>query len=75
MKKTVVKIKGEFIKLSQLLKFAGVASTGGEADIRIADGQVKLNGEICTIRGKKVRPGDTVLLSDQEEYNVTSYEG
>ena len=55
-------IKTEFIKLDSLLKFAGMVGTGGEAKEIIAAGQVLVNGEVCTMRGKKVRPGDTVAL-------------
>lgn len=57
-----IAIKTEFIKLDSLLKFAGLVSTGGEAKELIADGQVLVNGEVCTMRGKKIRPGDSVAL-------------
>lgn len=60
-----VEIKTEFIKLDQLLKFASLVQTGGEAKIVIADGEVKVNGEVCTQRGKKIRNGDVVELFDQ----------
>jgi len=55
-----VYIKGEYIKLDALLKFASVVSTGGEAKVLIQEGQVYVGGEICTIRGKKIKPGDVV---------------
>ena len=55
-------ITTEFIKLQDLLKFANVVSTGGEAKIIIQEGDVKVNGEVCTMRGKKIRPGDLVEL-------------
>lgn len=55
-----IAITTEFNKLDALLKFAALVMTGGEAKIVIADGMVKVNGEVCTMRGKKVRPGDTV---------------
>ena len=55
-----IAINTEFIKLDALLKFASLVGTGGEAKIAIAEGMVKVNGEVCTMRGKKVRPGDTV---------------
>lgn len=55
-----IKIKDEFIKLGQLLKLAGLVSSGVEAKIVIAEGEVSYNGEIETRRGKKVYPGDTV---------------
>ena len=57
-----IAIQTEFIKLDSLLKFAGLVSTGGEAKELIADGQVQVCGEVCTMRGKKIRPGDTVTL-------------
>jgi len=53
-------IAGEFIKLDALLKFAGLASTGGEAKIIIQSGEVYVGGERCTMRGKKIRRGDAV---------------
>ena len=65
-------ITTEFIKLQDLLKFASLVSTGGEAKIIIHEGEVKVNGEVCTMRGKKIRPGDIVELGG-ETYTV-SYE-
>lgn len=59
---TDIKIDTEFIKLDAMLKFANLVSSGGEAKIRIAEGEVNVNGEPCTMRGKKLRPGDTVTL-------------
>lgn len=61
-----ISIKTEFIKLDSLLKFAGMVQTGGEAKELIAEGMVKVNGEVCTMRGKKVRPGDTVDLGGKK---------
>ena len=57
-----VVIHTDFIKLDALLKFAGLCETGGEAKERIQAGEVRLNGEVCTMRGKKCRTGDTVEL-------------
>lgn len=57
-----ITISTEFIKLDALLKFASLVSSGGEAKMLIQDGQVSVNGEICTMRGKKIRPGDTVSV-------------
>ena len=62
---TEIKIDTEFIKLDALLKFANLVASGGEAKIRIAEGEVQVNGEICTQRGKKLRPGDTVTLDGE----------
>ena len=58
-----ISIKGEFIRLDALLKFASIASTGGEAKILIQSGEVFVGGERCTMRGKKIRPGDIVKHS------------
>ena len=58
-------ITTEFIKLQDLLKFANLVSTGGEAKVIIQEGEVKVNGEVCTMRGKKIRPGDVVELGGQ----------
>lgn len=55
-----IAIQTEFIKLDSLLKFAALVGTGGEAKYVIGEGMVKVNGEVCTMRGKKIRPGDTV---------------
>lgn len=55
-----IAINTEYIKLDALLKYAALVGTGGEAKIAIAEGLVKVNGEVCTMRGKKIRPGDTV---------------
>lgn len=57
-----VRITTEYIKLEALLKFAGVTDTGGEAKSVIQAGEVKVNGEVCEMRGKKLRPGDVVEL-------------
>lgn len=66
-----VEIKTEFIKLDSFLKFCGAAETGGQAKELIRDGQVGLNGEVCTMRGKKLRPGDKVSL-DGADYEVVA---
>ena len=60
-----IRITTEFIKLDALLKFAGLCETGGEAKELIQGGAVKVNGEVCTMRGKKCRAGDTVELDGQ----------
>ena len=56
-------IHTDFIKLDAMLKFAGLVETGGEAKLPIQQGQVQVNGEVCTMRGKKLRGGDTVTLA------------
>lgn len=60
-----IRINTDFIKLDALLKFAGLCETGGEAKELIQGGAVKVNGEVCTMRGKKCRAGDTVELEGQ----------
>ena len=58
-----VTITTEYIKLDALLKFAGLCETGGEAKEAVQGGRVKVNGEVCLMRGKKLRSGDTVELN------------
>lgn len=65
-----IKITTEFIKLDALLKFASLVGSGGEAKMLIQDGQVLVNGEVCTMRGKKIRPGDRVSVSGGGEVEV-----
>ena len=55
-----ITIETEYIKLDSLLKFAAVVGTGGEAKSVTSEGMVSVNGEVCTMRGKKLRPGDKV---------------
>ena len=64
-------ISGEYIRLDTLLKLASVATTGGEAKIMVQSGEVCVDGEVCTMRGKKIRPenvvrrgGDTLLVKN-----------
>ncbi|NMB30499.1 MAG: RNA-binding S4 domain-containing protein [Clostridiales bacterium] len=59
-----IDITTEFIKLDQLLKFAGIAETGGHAKEIIQEGIVKVNGQLCKMRGKKIKKGDVVILDD-----------
>ena len=58
-------IHTEFIKLDALLKYAGLCETGGEAKELVQGGAVKVNGEVCTMRGKKCRAGDVIELDGQ----------
>ena len=53
-----VVIHTEFIKLQDAMKFANIVYSGGEAKTLILEEQVKVNGEVCTMRGKKLHPGD-----------------
>lgn len=72
MKRQGIAIETPFIRLDALLKLAGAVETGGQAKIRIQSGGVLVNGRPCTMRGKKLVPGDTARLADGEtEYEVT----
>lgn len=62
-----IKITTEYIKLDQLLKFSGIAENGADAKEMILDEIVSVNGEICTMRGKKLRPGDCVEIQFEDE--------
>lgn len=69
--KEKIKINTPIIKLDSLLKFAGAAESGAMAKQLVQDGKVKVNGEICTARGKKIKNGDIVsyLKTDYEILN------
>ena len=66
MQEENIQITTEFIKLDSLLKFANVCETGGMAKEAIQCGDVLVNGEVCTMRGKKLRPGDVAALPGAE---------
>ena len=59
-----ISIDTEFIKLDNLIKLSGNADTGGQAKFLVQNGQVKLNGEICEMRNKKIRNGDIVEVEN-----------
>ena len=65
-----IQIKTEFIKLQDLLKFAGAVETGGDAKLIIQEARVTVNGETCTMRGKKMRPGDRCSIDNELELVV-----
>ncbi len=67
MEKVEVSINTEYIKLDQLLKYSGIAESGSDAKDMILDEIVKFNGEVCTMRGKKVRKGDNVEIEFEDE--------
>ncbi len=69
-----VAISTEFIKLESAMKLANIVPSGGSAKTEIQEGYVTVNGEVCTMRGKKLRPGDkfgfdgdTYLITDAAE--------
>ena len=66
MKTEKIKIDSEYIKLQDLLKLGGAVETGGKAKVVIQNGDVTVNGEVCTMRGKKMRAGDTAVFDSFE---------
>lgn len=66
-----IQIHTEFIRLQDLLKFAGAVETGGDAKLIIQEGRVSVNGQVCTMRGKKLRPGDRAAVDGELELVVT----
>ncbi len=62
-----ISIKDDFIKLDQFLKYAAVTGTGGESKYMIQEGMVKVNGEVETRRGKKLRSGDKISIDGIDE--------
>ena len=60
-----IKIKEDFIRLDALLKYASFTQTGGHSKIVIQNGEVRVNGEICLQRGKKIHIGDTVEFENK----------
>ncbi len=74
MQKENIAITTECITMDKLLKFSGVADTGGQAFLMVEDGIVKLNGKLVTEKRKKVFPGDVVNIDDQIELTVSKEE-
>lgn len=62
-----ITIDTPFIRLDALLKLAGVCGTGGQAKVYIQSGYVRLNGEVCPLRGKKCVPGDVITFTDSDD--------
>ena len=71
MQKEKIAIITEFITMDKLLKFSGVADTGGQAFLMVEDGIIKLNGKLVTEKRKKVFPGDIVNIDNQIELTIT----
>lgn len=67
MQKEKVTITTEYIKLDQLLKFTGLAENGADAKDMVLSEMAEVNGELCTMRGKKIRPGDKVTVYFEDE--------
>ena len=72
MQKEQIEIKGEFITMDKLLKFSGVAATGGQAFMMVEDGIIKINGKAVTEKRKKVFVGDVVNIDNQIELTIIS---
>ena len=70
MQKETIEITTATITMDKLLKFSGVADTGGQAFMMVEDGVVKLNGVTVTEKRKQVRPGDVVNIDDQIELTI-----
>ena len=70
MESHTIKIKTEFIKLQDLLKYAGAVETGGDAKLIIQEGRVSVNGDVCTKREKKMRTGDKASIDEELELVV-----
>ena len=68
-----VSIMTEYIKLQDAMKYANIVYSGGEAKTLIQEGEVKVNGEVCTMRGKKLYPGDRFSFMGQN-YLITIHE-
>lgn len=64
MRTEKIKIDSEYIKLQDLLKLGGAVDTGGMAKMVIQNGEVTVNGEVCTMRGKKMRAGDEAVFDN-----------
>ena len=62
-----IPIDQDFIKLSQLLKYADIVGSGGIAKLIIQDGAVLVNGETCTQRGKKIYPNDVIFIQIEDQ--------
>ena len=67
MSKQNFTLEAEYIRLDDLLKLTGCVQTGGMAKVLIQSGGVMLDGEVCTMRGKKLRGGETVTVPDMGE--------
>lgn len=70
MQKETIEITTATITMDKLLKFSGVADTGGQAFMMVEDGVVRLNGQLVTEKRKQVRPGDVVNIDNQIELTV-----
>jgi ribosome-associated protein len=75
MPEQTIAIQSEFITLDAFLKWAGLVDSGGHAKAVILSGEVRVNGELELRRGRKLRPGDRVLVFGQSQWRITQEEG
>ena len=75
MQEKELPIRTEYIKLDAALKFSDIAQTGGHAKLLIEEERIRVNGETCTVRGKKLYPGDTFEYKDLRYTVVKADEG
>lgn len=68
-----IKISSEFITLGQLLKFADVISNGGEVKSYTAEHKIFVNGELCSMRGKKLREGDQIVIENSLFFEISKW--
>ena len=66
MSKHTFELEAEYIRLDDLLKLTGCVETGGQAKVLIQEGEAKVNGEVCLMRGKKLYPGDRFEFMGQK---------
>lgn len=71
MQRETITIITDFITMDKLLKFSGVADTGGQAFLMVEDGIIKLNGKLVTEKRKKVFPGDVVNIDEQIKLTIS----
>ncbi len=71
MRMDKIKIETDFIRLDQLLKWADIVSSGGEAKYLISEGMILLNGEVCLQRGKKIKKGDKIEIELENKIKLT----
>ena len=67
MSKQTFTLEDEYIRLDDLLKLTGCVQTGGQAKVLIQSGYVTLDGEVCTMRGKKLRGGEVIAIPEEDE--------
>lgn len=70
----IIEINTEFIKIDQLIKYAGIVGNGSDVKMMILDGLIRVNGELCTQRNKKIRDGDLVEIEDYDTLQVKGIE-